>query len=226
MKMRIPFSNPRYWCALVLLTVMVTLVPPKACAQGPQGGGSILDDLGNSKNGPEDIANSLVPGPKKYGHGETKEQINAAQLKTKSINDSTFGGSLLNSGLTGAEPKLDAPKTLPAPAGKESSVSKHSATAENQGGDSKQSGESKQGFTFSNLSQTATLSEQLEESAPGVPAASEKTSKGTSSSTSTSRSDDSQKKDQTTETHPAASDEKASTHATPKTSPTKSAGDH
>jgi len=223
MKMRIPFSNPRYWCALVLLTAMAAFVPSNTCAQS---GGSILDDLGNSKNGPEDIANSLVPGPKKFGKGETKEQINAAQLKTKSINDSTFGGSLLNSGLTGAEPKLDAQKTRPAPAEKESSVPKHSTAAENQGGDSKQSAESKQGFTFSNLSQTATLSEQLEESAPDVPAASDKTSKANSSSTSAGRSDDSQKKSQATETHSAASDEKASTNATPKASPTKPDGDH
>src|SRR6516162_4587149 len=168
MKMRTPFLNPRYWCALVLLTVMAAFVPSKTCAQGPQGGGSILSDLGNSKNTDQDIANSLVPGPKKFGKGETKEQVNAAQLKTKSINDSTFGGSLLNSGLTGTEPKLDAQQTRPAPAEKESSASKQSVTVENQGGDSKQSGESKQGFTFSNLSQTATLSEQLDESAPYV----------------------------------------------------------
>ncbi len=222
MKTRIPFLNSSRWCALILLAVTAALVPSKTCAQ------SILDDIGNQKNGPEDIANSLVPAPPKFGKGEKKEQINAAQLKSKSMNDSTFGGSLLNSGLTGSEPKLDEQKLRAAPAEKEPSASKQSGTTGNQESASKQSDSRHQVSVFSNLSETATLAQQLDEPEPDTTPAKENVSTAAGSSardSSNNRNTDSQKKDQTATTHSTASDEKASPSPTPKTAVTKPDGD-
>ncbi len=144
------------------------------------------------------------------------------------MNDSTFGGSLLNSGLTGSEPKLDEQKLRAAPAEKESSVSKQSGTTGNQESASKQSDRTNQVSPFSNLSETATLAQQLDEPEPDTTPAKENVSKAASSNardSSYSRNTDSQKKDQTAATHSTASDEKASPSATPRTAGTKPDGD-
>jgi hypothetical protein len=141
------------------------------------------------------------------------------------MNDSTFGGSLLNSGLTGSEPKLDEQKLRAAPAVKESSVSKQSSTTGNQESASKQSDRSGQVSVFSNLSETATLAQQLDEPEPAVTAAKEK-SRSSARDSSNTTSTDSQKKDQVAAAHSTASDEKALPSATPKTATTKPDGDH
>jgi len=113
MKRRILFVNAGG--IFVLLLVAVGFAPTKASAQGgPQ---SILGDLGSKKNGPDDIANSLIAAPPKYGKGEKKEQINSTQLKSKSIKDTTFGGSVLNAGqsLTKSRIALRLPKIPTSP---------------------------------------------------------------------------------------------------------------
>src|SRR5438045_9665074 len=71
--------------------------------------------LGQSQNDERDLANSLTAGPQKYGKGEKKAQVNSTDLKSKSIKDATFGGSLLNIGIDPAAPKLDASKEHIAP---------------------------------------------------------------------------------------------------------------
>src|SRR5689334_2996553 len=130
--------------------------------------------LGQSQNDDRDLANSLIAAPQKYGKGEKKAQVSSAELKSKSINDATFGGSLLNSGI-GAEPKLDASKEHAAPS--EEKPAARSAASQQASSESHQSASSEQvpagtnqprisesGFSFSSLSQTATLADELGES--------------------------------------------------------------
>ena len=71
--------------------------------------------LGSSQNDARDLTNSLVPSPQRYGKGEKKGQVNTADLKSKPIKDTTFGGSLLNMGLDPAQPKLDEKKLHDSP---------------------------------------------------------------------------------------------------------------
>ena len=66
--------------------------------------------FGQSQNDARDLANSLVPGEKRWGKGEKKVEVNSGELKSKTVKDTTFGGSLLNMGIVGAEPKLDESK--------------------------------------------------------------------------------------------------------------------
>ena len=97
-------------------------------------GQSALDKttLGKPQNNIQDLENSLVPGEKKYGKGEKKEQVNTAELKSKSTKDSTFGGSLLNMGIDPAAPKLDEQKLHHVQAEKESTSVKPAALNEKQ----------------------------------------------------------------------------------------------
>ena len=156
--------------------------------------------LGQSQNDDRDLANSLIAGPQKYGKGEKKAQVNAAELKSKSIKDATFGGSLLNIGIgSAAEPKLDASKEHAAPSEEEpskktKSTAQNSSTAEQPAPEQIPAGVnqpriSESGFSFSSLSQTATLADDLGQ--PDTGAASTSASKPAASS-----SGDTSKKDQ------------------------------
>lgn len=91
---------------LIAISFVCGLLPSLASAQ------AVLDKttLDKPQNDARDLANSLVPGEQKYGKGERKAQVKATELKSKSINDSTFGGTLLNMGIDPAAPKLDESK--------------------------------------------------------------------------------------------------------------------
>lgn len=120
---------------LVLFTAVCVITFPLSSAQGQ----AVLNKttFGRSQNDSGDLANSLVSGPKKFGKGEKKEQIDSAQLKSKSTKDTTFGGSLLDIGIVGAEPKLDEQKVRSAHSESDSKASKESQAASVK--DSKQS---------------------------------------------------------------------------------------
>ena len=153
------------------------MISPRAQAQG------VVDktSLGKSQNDDRDLVNSLIPGQEKFGHGEKKTQVSAAELKSKSIKDSTFGGSLLNMGIDPSEPKIDASKLRSSPATTDNTATdskKHAASNQNQSavgpGDSAVpnpaatekapeavAGHAQDDQTFSNLSMTATLGDAL-----------------------------------------------------------------
>jgi hypothetical protein len=184
--------------------------------------------FGKSNNDERDLANSLVAAPQRYGKGEKKQQVSATDLKSKSIKDSTFGGSLLNIGIQSAEPKLDEAKLRTAPSEVASSASKDQpATTEKESNASKQTATTvekdssastrpaENQAVFSSLSTTATLAENLGEA--GAPAASASQSKTSSSSTATAAATtgDAPKKDQG-----------SATTSTDKSSTTKPDGDH
>src|SRR5579864_8989225 len=95
---------------ILILAGTVLMVPSAARAQGSLSGTT----LGKDQNDDRDLVNSLVPGEQKFGKGEKKAQMSRAELKSKSINDSTFGGSLLNIGINAGEPKLDESKLVTA----------------------------------------------------------------------------------------------------------------
>lgn len=120
---------------LVLLAAVYVIAFPPWPAEG-QG---VLDktSFGQSQNGPRDLANSLTAAPKSYGKGEKKDQVNAAELKSKTTKDTTFGGSLLDMGIVGAEPKLDEQKLRSAHSESDSKASRESHTDKVK--DSKQS---------------------------------------------------------------------------------------
>jgi hypothetical protein len=196
---------------LILLTTACTFAFPLSRTLG-QG---VLDKttFGQSQNDARDLANSLVPGPKRYDKGEKKEQINAAELKSKKITDTTFGGSLLNMGIVGAEPKLDEQKLRGAAIENDSSASKEARAAVAK--ESKQTGQSeKQQSTFSNLSETATLTDEVEQTEPEARSQSK-----TSNSTAISPDSEAQDKQQRS-TSSASTEEKSSATSTDKTSAT------
>ena len=188
----------------VLLSILlVFLILPLSRAVDP----AVLDKatFGRSQNDDRDLVNSLTAEPaQKYGKGEKKAEVSAAELKSKSTNDTTFGGSLLNMGIGSNVPKLDESKLhtppvetqsrqQPAAAEKEPAVAKQSAPAERQSSASSQSAEVQP--VFSNLSTTATLAEKLNESGGGAPA--DKGSATSSGSSSiTAGGSDAQKKAQ------------------------------
>ena len=157
--------------------------------------------LGQSQNDERDFANSLAPGPVKYGKGEKKSQIRATELKSKSIKDSTFGGSLLNVGIDSSVPKLDESKLRNAPTEaekqavavkqkaaaieKESTAAKEPATAEKEPEPSTEPAESEP--VFSSLSTTATLADTLarvEADAAAAPSETKKSFNATAAKTS------------------------------------------
>jgi hypothetical protein len=184
--------KPTFIFAFVLFTTLAA--SPLARAQ------AVLKTttLGKSQNDGGDLANSLAPGPVKYGKGEKKSQISAAELKSKTIKDSTFGGSLLNVGIDSSVPKLDESKLRNAPAEpekqaaalkqkaaateKESTAAKQPATAEKQPDTSIEPAESQ--AVFSSLSTTATLADNLarvEADAAAAPSESNTSAKATTS---------------------------------------------
>src|ERR1700747_2316541 len=123
MQTRGRFPRSIRMCGLIALVAATGFMSRQVSAQ------AVLDrtTLGQSNNDERDLANSLVPGPKKYGKGEKKQEVNPAELKSSSSKDTTFGGSLLNMGIDSAEPKLDESKAHSAPKEKDSSALRESA---------------------------------------------------------------------------------------------------
>jgi hypothetical protein len=105
--MRLRFVNSIGLGGSIALMCVVGLSPARVSAQQ-----HAIDKttLGQSQNDGRDIVNSLIPGEKKFGKGEKKLEVNSGDLKSKTVKDTTFGGSLLNMGIVGVEPKLDESK--------------------------------------------------------------------------------------------------------------------
>ena len=194
---------------VLILAGAAVMVPSPARAQ------AVLDKttIGQRQNDERDLANSLVGAPQKFGKGEKKAQISASELKSKSLKDSTFGGSLLNMGIDPSAPKLDSSKERVAPTEteKQSAVSKQqTTTTQAESGATKVSAEAatrpaEDQAVFSNLSTTATLADSLSQPDGG-------TALAPNASSSTSN----QKKDQadgtTNEKSSATSSDKSSTN--------------
>src|SRR5947208_1603221 len=157
---------------VLILGAVVLVSPSLARAQASLSGTT----LGRPQNDDRDLVNSLVPGAQKFGKGEKKAQISSAELKSKSIHDSTFGGSLLNMGIdSSAQPKLDETKLRDAGtvADKKSASSKQQAAVvekeqapalpkepaavEKEPNPASEAEAADSQSTFSNLSVTATL---------------------------------------------------------------------
>src|SRR6202043_327216 len=82
----------------ILTSAALGLFASLACAQ--------VEGLGNgSHNTPEDIVNSLIPGAPKRGKEKT-ERVDPSKLHSSSLKNTTFEGSLLDSG-TAQSIKLD-----------------------------------------------------------------------------------------------------------------------
>ena len=106
-----PEMNPAF--RLLLVLVASGLIAPRVFGQG-----GIIDDgilgkttFGQSQNSPQDLANSLVPGPKRYGKGEKKEEVDLKNLQSNSSKDTTFQGNLMDLDLDWHGDKLGKPKT-------------------------------------------------------------------------------------------------------------------
>ena len=204
---------------LIILSGFGLILSPAAYGQ------AVLNNttLGQQQNDARDLANSLQPGPQKYGKGEKKLQINSAELKSKSIKDATFGGSLMNIGIDASAPKLDTSKEHTAPSEEPStrkasneqapSTSKQSAATNQEPSTSSQS-EPLGGSTFSSLSQTAILADELSQSEVTVAPAPEPNKSSNSS--------------ENKDTGPSPAGVKATEEksATDKTSSAKPDGDH
>ncbi|HST29437.1 MAG TPA: hypothetical protein VLK27_01200 [Chthoniobacterales bacterium] len=205
--------------AVFFSSVLILSIAPLAHAQ------AVLNNttLGQRQNDDRDLVNSLVPGPQKYGKGEKKSQVSAAELKSKSIKDATFGGSLMNIGIDAAVPKLDGskehsapseePASRPASAEQTSSASKQPAPTEQASSASAQAAETDS--TFSSLTQTATLADDLGQADIAVAPAPE-----ARTSPSSSTANDKQKKEQ------GGAEKPSTTSSTEKSSTTKPDGDH
>jgi hypothetical protein len=199
---------------LILLGAACMIVLPLERAQGQ----AVLNKttIGQSQNDTRDLANSMVPGPQRYGKGEKKGEVNRADLKSKSLKDSTFGGSLLNMGIAGAEPKLDEQKLHNAQS-EEAKSSKESQAASAK--ESKQPEPvQKQPSAFSNLAETATLARALDQADA---AKSESKASNSTATSSTSEAQDKQQRSTST-----AADEKPSATSTEKSSAAKPDGGH
>lgn len=204
------------------------MISPRAEAQG------VLDktSLGKAQNDDRDLVNSLIPGQEKFGHGEKKSQVSSAELKSKTIKDSTFGGSLLNMGIDPSEPKIDESKLRSAPAATDKTATdskKHAASNQNQSAAapaepaiqnpaaSEKAPEAATGHaasdeTFSNLSMTATLGDALVQE-----------EKAAAEAKSFSSSEDNQNKNRNAA---GGSDKNSSTTSSDKSTDPKSNGDH
>jgi hypothetical protein len=198
---------------LILLGAVSALVFPLPHARGQQ---ALLDKttFGSSQNDSRDLANSLVAAPKRYDKGEKRGEVKSADLKSKTLKDATFGGSLLNMGITGAAPKLDEQKLHTAPA-EEAKPAKESPVVSAK--DSHQSAPvEKQQSAFSDLSVTATLADSISQ----ADAEAKYESKGASAPSSTSEAADKQQRS----TSSTATDEKPSATSTEKSSAAKPDG--
>ena len=191
-----------------LLDRLFLLVGACALISSTAHGQAVLDKttLGAKQNDGRDLANSLVPGEQKYGKGEKKAQVNASELKSKTVKDTTFGGSLLNMGIDPAAPKLDESKLHEAKSEKDSTALKQTGPNEQE--------------PLLQLADPAAIG--LSESNQSDAGAAAKESKTSSAAATDTAGGDAQKKDQ----KPAAkSEEKPATNSTDKSSTTKPDGE-
>ena len=86
------------------------LICPLVRAQNAMSGTT----LGKSQNSPEDLFNSLVPGPKRFDKGEKKEEVDPKKLPSKTIHDKTFQGNLMDIGLDWTGDKMGKPNVASA----------------------------------------------------------------------------------------------------------------
>jgi hypothetical protein len=95
---------------LILVFVASGLIAPRVSGQA---GEAILDKttLGHSQNDSRDLENSLIPGPKHYGKGEKKEEVDLKTLQTKSRKDPAFQGNLMDLDLDWRGDKFGKPAT-------------------------------------------------------------------------------------------------------------------
>ena len=200
---------------LILLGTVSALVFPFTQARGQAVLGKTT--LGSSQNDSRDLVNSMVAPPKRYGKGEKKEEINAAELKSKASKDTTFGGSLLNMGISGAAPKLDEQQKRHIAPSEEAKPAKESQAVSAKDSNQSAPEDKQQQSAFSNLAVTATLADSL--SQEDAQAKSE--SKGATAPSSTSEAADKQQRSTST-----AADEKPSATSTEKSSAAKPDGGH
>ena len=117
--------------------------------------------LGQSQNDSRDLANSLIPGPKHYGKGEKKEEVDPKKLTSKTVKDPKFEGSLVEMGLgSNGDPDLHLEKASTA-SDKDSKVSKQADTS---GDKVSQSSKSTQAGEGQNKDQKATAAAANEKS--------------------------------------------------------------
>ena len=96
------------FCRVLVLLLVSGFCAPLAFGQG-EGGALGKTTLGKSQNTSQDLANSLVPGPPKYGKNEKKAEVDPKKLESKKTNDTTFSGSLNDIGLDWGGNKLGKP---------------------------------------------------------------------------------------------------------------------
>jgi hypothetical protein len=104
-----------------------------------QAGEAILDKttFGHSQNDSRDLENSLIPGPKRFGKGEKKEEVDLKTLQSKSSKDPAFQGNLMDLDLDWRGDKLGKPasngdkaqKPADASSAKDSKVSQQAETS-------------------------------------------------------------------------------------------------
>jgi len=126
-----PFS---FWRVLVLVMASALFSPLVS-------GQATLDKttLGHSQNSSADLANSLVPGPKHFGKGEKKSEVDPKTLPSKTSHDTTFSGSLNDIGLDWGGDKMGKPRAV-AEADSKSSAKQSESAAEKTSHPSKETG--------------------------------------------------------------------------------------
>jgi hypothetical protein len=82
-------------CRILILLIAAGFLSPLAFGQSSLG----KTTLGKSQNSSEDLVNSLIPGPQRFGKGEKKAEVDPKTLQSKTIKDPTFQGSLNDVGL-------------------------------------------------------------------------------------------------------------------------------
>ena len=120
---------------LILVFAVYGSIAPLASGQ------AVLDKttLGSSQNDYRDFENSLIPGKKRYGKGEKKEEVDLKTLQSKSIKDPTFQGNLMDIDLdwggeklgktaSGGDKDPKGAKTADNGGEKDAKVSKHAET--------------------------------------------------------------------------------------------------
>src|SRR2546430_13111294 len=97
--------KPMSFYGLIAALAAGLLICPLVRAQNAMSGTT----LGKSQNSPEDLFNSLVPGPKRFDKGEKKEEVDPKKLPSKTIHDKTFQGNLMDIGVDWNGDKMGKP---------------------------------------------------------------------------------------------------------------------
>ena len=93
--MVLPSMKPTFFRTLIAALLVCGFLAPAVFAQGPVNNTT----LGKSQNTSQDLANSLIPGPKRLDKGEKKSEVDPKTLQSKTVKDPTFSGSLNDIGL-------------------------------------------------------------------------------------------------------------------------------